>query len=382
MASQQNDQLSQILRLTAEFLDIPEELFQKIIQKYKEVGRFLAEPESALASNSPEIYPQGSARLGTMIRPLTDVDEYDIDLVCLLQLKKESITQKEFKKRIGDRLREKSEYCEILAEGRRCWTLSFEKRFHMDVLPAIPDQEGHLESILITDKDLTRWQHSNPIGYANWFWLQMKVAFEEEKRNLAKAMGVDLEDVPNWKVKTTLQRVVQLLKRHRDLNFQNEPESKPVSIIISTLAAQAYSGQANLYDALIHVIRTMPAYIEKRNDEYWVQNPVNERENFADKWKQYPQRKKQFFAWLNKLETDLTGLSETRGIQDLSATLGDCFGSEVVAKAIKNYGDLVHQQRTYGKLFMAEGTGSLGSTGNTPVRKHTFYGEVDKAESD
>src|SRR5207249_4880558 len=163
------------------------------------------------------------------------------------------------------RLKQHGEYRGILEECRRCWTLNFEEQFHMDVLPAIPDDEGRKDSILITDKELIHWQHSDPKGYADWFWTRMKLVFEEEQRALAKALQADIEDVPDWKVKTPLQRSIQLLKRHRDFHFKKDQEDKPVSIIISTLAAQVYTGQASLFEALVHIVRSMPAYIEKRN---------------------------------------------------------------------------------------------------------------------
>src|SRR2546428_8293587 len=102
MTRDQEEQMSQLLRLAAEALDMPEHLDKEAVRKYEEVGRYLGSADSPLNSSTPEIYHQGSFRLGTIIRPLTDKDEYDIDLVCLLQIKKESISQKEIKKRVGD----------------------------------------------------------------------------------------------------------------------------------------------------------------------------------------------------------------------------------------------------------------------------------------
>lgn len=375
MAENREEQLSNLLRLIAEELDMPEQLYQEAIQKYEEVGRWLGADDSPINSNSPKIYPQGSFRIGTINRPPTDKDQYDIDLVCLLLLKKHSISQKELKERVGDRLWQNKAYRNILKEGRRCWILNFDNRFHMDVLPAIPDEEGRYDSILITDTDLTFWQHSNPKGYADWFHAQMKVIFDQEKRALAAILKADIEDVPDWKVKTPLQRVIQLLKRHRDLHFQNDQDDKPVSIIITTLAALAYSGEANLFKALVELVRAMPDYIQKRKGVYWVGNPVNDDENFADKWREYPQRREKFFAWLQKVESDVMTALETQGIHKVAQALGSGFGHSVISKAAKNLGDNVLRQRQTGKLYMGAGAGTLGLTGTTPVRNHTFYGE-------
>jgi hypothetical protein len=378
----QEQQLSHLLRLAADALDMPEALYLEVVQKYWEVGEWLGAPESPLQGNFPIIYPQGSALLGTINAPISAVDEYDIDLVCLLQLKRESISQADLKKRIGDRLREHEEYQKLLAEGRRCWILNYKGRFHMDILPAIPDDEGRKDSILITDRELTRWQHSDPKGFAAWFWDRMKVVFDKEKRALAKALQAEIEEVPDWKVKTPLQRSIQLLKRHRDLHFKNDRDDKPVSIIISTLAALSYAGQDDLYSTLLHVVETMPSYIERRKDVYWVANPINDMENFADKWQQHPQRKEKFFAWLTKVHDDLNAASKTRGIQGLTAILGPSFGESVMAKAAKGLGESAYKEGQAGRLSVTAGTGMLSSVGASSVRSHTFYGGMPETESD
>ena len=382
MMRDRENALSQLLRRAAEALDMPEHLHKEAVQKYGEVGQYLGDADSPLSINFLEIYHQGSFRLGTINRPLTDKDEFDIDLVCHLQLKKQNISQKELKQRVGDRLKQKEEYRRILTEGRRCWTLDFEDRFHMDVLPAIPDEEGRKDSILITDRELTHWQHSDPKGYADWFLKRMPpLLFAEEREMLAKALQVEIEEVPEWKVKTPLQRAVQLLKRHRDLHFQHDRKDQPVSIIISTLAAWAYTGQADLYESLVHLAREMPVYIEKRNGVYWVANPVNPAENFADKWQEYPQRREKFFTWLKKVETDVTAALDTQGIPGVTAVLGPSFGESIVAKAVQGLGNTAYQQREAGKLYISTGTGMLAAAGPTIVKSHAFHGEVDETEN-
>ena len=60
-------------------LDISTELYELAVLKYEEVGNWLGK------TGGPgwEIYPQGSFRLGTVVRPAGEQAEYDIDLVCL-----------------------------------------------------------------------------------------------------------------------------------------------------------------------------------------------------------------------------------------------------------------------------------------------------------
>src|SRR5438552_1805623 len=50
-------------------------------QHYRAVGGWLDTPGTALAPYHPSIYPQGSLRIGTTVRPWGRA-EYDLDLVC------------------------------------------------------------------------------------------------------------------------------------------------------------------------------------------------------------------------------------------------------------------------------------------------------------
>jgi hypothetical protein len=49
--------------------------------------------------------PQGSFRLGTMIRPVCEEDDIDIDLVCQLTKKPDNWTQFDLKQKVGDRIK-------------------------------------------------------------------------------------------------------------------------------------------------------------------------------------------------------------------------------------------------------------------------------------
>lgn len=78
--------LSRILGCTVEQLDVTIDDFQAAEQRYIDVGKHLAEEVA-------NVYVQGSFMLGTVVRPYGREDEYDLDLVCRLDLDKESISQ-------------------------------------------------------------------------------------------------------------------------------------------------------------------------------------------------------------------------------------------------------------------------------------------------
>ena len=95
MSTQLEADLSQLLRVLAESLDISESRYQKAEERYQAVGKWLGRNGSIFASANPEIYPQGSFRLGTVIKPVSDSEDYDIDLVCQITLRKDQITQRQ-----------------------------------------------------------------------------------------------------------------------------------------------------------------------------------------------------------------------------------------------------------------------------------------------
>ena len=47
----------------------------------------------------------------------------------------------------------------------------------------------------------------------------------------------------------------------------NGNKDKPISIIITTLAAKAYKGEANIIEGLYDVVHSMKNHIEERNAE-------------------------------------------------------------------------------------------------------------------
>ena len=329
--------LDRILTATADALDIPDHIYEDATIKYEDVSEHLGASDSPLAAYYPEIYVQGSFRLGTVVRPVDNDGDYDIDQVCRLKIKKQSITQADLKKKIGDRLKVRDDFKAILKESRRCWTLEYPQDpampgFHLDILPSIPHDERLPNGILLSDKELHLWQKSNPIFYADWFKERMAVVFLKRATFLAESIGASIEDVPEWRVKTPLQRIVQILKRHRDTYFADNTDNKPVSIIITTLAGHAYQNEEDLFDALESIVKLMPSFIENHDGVWWVQNPVDEDENFADKWNEYPERREAFLNWLRKVQQDFTQVSKAPSLREGIDLLNESIGEATMNK--------------------------------------------------
>jgi Adenylyl/Guanylyl and SMODS C-terminal sensor domain/Second Messenger Oligonucleotide or Dinucleotide Synthetase domain len=345
------------LQNIVESLDIPPQVAEQAISTYDDVAQWLGQEDSPLRDYSPNIYAQGSFRLGTIIRPLAPEAGFDVDLVCRLDIPKERTTQADLKKSVGDRLRKSEAFRRFLTERRRCWTLDYPERFHLDVLPAIPDPDDGDDSILITDTDLRLWQFSNPIAYSQWFFDRMLKTLTEARALLAKSAGVSIEEIPEWRVRTPLQRAVQLLKRHRDVQFKHDDERRPVSIIITTLAANAYDGEGDIESALTKLVRGMPEHIENRKGKWWVSNPAHPDENFADKWNESPDRRTAFLAWLERVSNDIGRTRIAKSAQERRDNIAESFG-------IRRQADGIAIMSKGPAAFLQENVPALDSAGH------------------
>jgi hypothetical protein len=372
--------LSRILGGAIEQLDINIPSFLEAEQRYTDVGKHLAD-------EGANVYVQGSFMLGTVVRPYGRPGEYDLDLVCRCSVAKQSISQKELKDRVGGFLGEYIVTADgvdgevpILRESRRCWTLGYDQ-FHMDVLPAIPNSEAMSDTaIWLTDKQLRLWQPSDPLAYVDWFRERCAREFYEARIELAKSAG-SLDEVPEWRVRTTLHRVVQVLKRHRDVFFGDDLDDRPPSSLITTLAARTYDGHRDLVDATLIAVQRMPDFIFMQEGKYWVPNPVAEGENFADKWNEYPQRRTKFLRWRAEVEQVLSAaLNERVGSQAVYGYLEKAFGAGPVRKALSAFGAEQRELRESGEMRMTQ-TGLLTSSGaGVAVRgNHRFYGGCSPA---
>lgn len=245
LTNEQKLQFTEILDELGENLDISETQFDAAVKSYNAVGGWLASDDSLLKPYSPTVQPQGSMIIGTTIKPVHKNDDVDIDLVCELSGKNPTWTQKDLKTIVHDQLIKHKTYESLLdKEGRRCWTLKYREgseqkdKYHMDILPAIittgyklifekafsNSDQGNTENLALsitdntlknyeTEKVSENWLKSNPFGYAKWFINQATIS-------TTKLFSLDeaVKLVPKYqKNKFPLQRVVQILKRHRDL---------------------------------------------------------------------------------------------------------------------------------------------------------------------
>lgn len=385
------DQIETVLSQVASTINISDELFQSAEDEYHSLGAWIAKKvQEDEEDYDVHIYPQGSFALGTVIKPISEQDDYDLDLVCEIT-NGEGIQAVELKLQIVKPWITGYKEVDKIEEKRRCWHVEYKDvaHFHMDVIPALHIGDSDDTRIAITEKnedaDANTVQYnfigSNPKGYVRWFFQYCR-----QKKNVRPFAGsterasTEQEDLKQNKNKTTLQKAVQLLKRHRDIMFMDdETNSKPISILITTLAGQVYEGESTIYETIINFIDKVPSYLEKTKKDgfYYVENPSFKGENFADKWKEHPERQKAFFAWIDKLRNDFNyDLLRFYNRVDMGTHTKEVFGNAAGIAAYSTLGKLESTAVSNGDLKVNTSTGSLSKSGSIKVPVSHHYGEI------
>ena len=129
--------------------------------------------------------------------------------------------------------------------------------------------------------------------------------------------------------------------------FENKDDGlKPISMIITTLVAKCYNGESNLYEFICQAIEKMPTYIERgRNGEYVIRNPVMSSENFADKWREKPEKARSFFEWIGKAKTDFNRLANISSFTEFDKVFKEMFSQKPVDRLMEKYKTNLQQER-------------------------------------
>lgn len=379
-------------------LDLPISIYKNATERYANIAEYINK-----VGIEAEIYPQGSFATGTVVRPYYNNQEndFDLDFICCLPIEKSSSDPKQVKQSIGKVLSESGIYGpKLLPEDSKCWILKYSELggigFTMDIVPAVHEDAYHItqvatlscdpqlinDSISITDKNQHqyRWQTSNPRGYLKWF-KQINEPFIQYNRSSRRQMIFEqnrtyyssIDEIPADIERSSLQRVIQILKRHRDVYFskRNIEDYKPISAILSTITAQIAkkcSGDMDVLELLNEVISEIKIYsnylsldsysfnltfrekniITRANNKWDLPNPANPLDNLVDSWNQESKKAKHFFEWINCLCSDFDTIFDADDAKFVEI-LENGFGSSFVNRNInvKEYRDKNPQTINY-----------------------------------
>jgi Second Messenger Oligonucleotide or Dinucleotide Synthetase domain len=293
-------------------------------QHQKAEDRYHAITKVINAENSPfwrwesNVYSQGSMRLQTTVKPIDT--PHDLDLVCEFDVSHDDVYPMVLLDGMFKLFSEHGVYGGMVTKKNRCVRIEYKDEFWLDILPACRDHHHGGTCIQAPDRDLRHWRPSNPIAYANWFKNASRriiVKFSDSRRELIVTKST-IEPLPALQVteeKTVLQLIVQLLKRWRDVHYANS-EYPPISIVLTTLAADLYAGGQSISTSLLDVLNGIVARLDVAHAQgrrLAVPNPVHLEEDFSERWDSCPGAYLAFNDGIRKFATAWREARETHG---------------------------------------------------------------------
>ena len=364
--------IEDILNRIGESLQISDSKHEEVSGHYEAVGKWLAEDED-LGHLNPAVYPQGSFAIGTTVQP-TGQQEHDVDLV--VEFDSWDQGPGDLFNAVKRRIESNGLYSDKTESKKRCVRICYADNFHMDVLPSRPDSTGMLPvgSIDVPDRELEDWKESNPKGYIQWF--ESAAFLPEERRILLEASVEQAPGKVPYRWKPPLKRAVQLIKRWRDVRYEGHSGEGPISIVLTTLAAEGYQKAESTLVAttqiLDHIVDAIPEM-----GRLVVRNPGNPKEDFSEKWDGEPQAYKDFVEGVSEFHRQwhsLGKLADDESLQLLGELFGETLANQVLVERTKWISDL-----TRDGAVKISATGALvaskSAAAKTEIPPHKFFGE-------
>jgi hypothetical protein len=363
--------LDELLIQVCERLQLPPARYDLASARYDALNKLLEGVGSPFRYFQPEIYPHGSVALGTTVIPIKG--PHDLDFVLQLSCDHHGIDPMGLIQALYGFLRQHGTYRPMTSLKNRCVRIEYADEFFMDVLPACHNSAVGGSCIKVPDRAVRGWSDSNPLGYIDWFKQRSRVRLVE--RLLEKAMPIPPQEAVGEK--SRLQLVVQLIKRWRDLYYADvDPKLAPISIVLTTVAANAYRGEPSVSDALTSVLCGIVNFIEASRHEgekhLRVLNPSNLAEDISERWDSNQAAYEAFEGGIRDFYRRWSLLIARGG--NVNAELEALFG-EPVTTALKKRARRLQEERLVGGLGVTASGGIIASGASAVrIRPNTFYG--------
>ena len=378
-------------------LDISPTLYKNAVEKYQALGHFLN--DNGLEA---EIYPQGSFAFGTVVRPSAKDSSasYDLDFICQVTGTRDDYTPAGLRDKVESVLKSSKIYADRLKIDDTCFTIEYadvgEIGFSIDVVPATDESEKTKQRLVLKsaapvliDTSISipkcgnerkfQWITNNPKGLRKWFddinapfLASSKKA--ERMRIFAenRALYESVEEIPDELERSALQRVIQILKSHRNnyyASLKDGDEIKPISAIINvavTKIAEHFNPDCTVFKLLNYVFSELTIYGEHQHitekdfsqrygvrtvfsrpaGKWYIENPANPEDNLADQWNIDARIPTKFFQWIRVAQSDLISSLEQKDNKQFRAILESSFGSSSVLGSLgeKYCGDVAPRQ--------------------------------------
>lgn len=363
--------LDDLLLQICEELQITPARHDLAVSRYGSLNKLLESSESPFRYFQPEIYPQGSMALGTTVAPIKG--PHDLDFVLQLSRDYRTVDPMALIRTLYEFLHEHGTYRLMTKLKKRCVRIEYADDFYMDVLPACLNRAAGGACIRVPDRAVQWWSDSNPKGYIEWF--KKKSHMILIRRMMDKAAPIpDQQAVAE---KELLHLVVQLSKRWRDIYYANvDPKLAPISIVLTTLAAETYRGERSVSQALTSMLGGVVDLIDvsRRRGEQRLHlcNPSNVAEDLTERWDSNPPAYAAFVRGIRDFQRQWVQLVRRGG--NVSAELEVLFG-EPVKTVLRKQAQKMQESRMAGNLGVKAGVGIVSaSNASARVMPNTFHG--------
>ena len=319
-----------------------------------------------------------------------------MDFICQVCGCRTDYTPSGLRQKIEDALSSSGVYGGKLTVYKECFTIEYadinDIGFSIDIVPATDEDSNNknrligkslnpelIETAIAIPKHNGErnysWLTNNPKGFRTWFDMKnapflavSRASYRERLFKENRALFSSVEEIPHELDRSALQRVIQILKYHRDVyyaKFKDGDELKPISAIINVVTTQIASQHdpnCSVFELLEYVLGELNIYAQQekltfkefeqiygnrtvfsRSDGKWyIANPANPEDNLADKWNQDTRIPTYFFRWVNAVKTDLIESLQQEDEQRFRAAIENGFGNTSVTAVLgKKYCKLI-----------------------------------------
>lgn len=367
-------QIDSLLDKMAEEVQLDETRYNRMITSYEAIKKWIEADEKFFKPYKYDVYPHGSVRIFTTVKPINRV-EFDLDIAIHFKDKNLLHSPMKIYTELKRRLNEHERYKNILKSKSRCLTLDYSGDFHMDIMPGIQDSIFDEDKMKVPDRKLKLWVSSNPRGYAKWFIAKANLA---KTSLLEKAFRAERIQVDDFRKKKPLQRAVQLIKRYRDIYFEDDDTYKTRSIILTTIAGQFYNGEESIFKTIDNIVTTIRNNVNQPVSRLKVLNPVNSEEDFTDKWDSEPEYYEAFKKFAYHLYEEWQKLKKENGVIEEGKIFKGLFGDKLFEKVHYRDSNFLNGLRDRNEIGIIRNTGIITASKAKevePIKRNTFFGD-------
>jgi len=383
-------------------------LHRLAVERMETLADWLDREDSPLAGRVQLLYPQGSMAVNATIASCRERDEFDIDVIAQLLLPPgtapQTVLDLLYKAIKGER---GSRYYSMTKRNTRCVTIKYAE-MHLDVTPAelLVDRDPRTSFIFHHRPEEPhlpgRRVLANPFGFADWFntITPRDVAYSEffEKRAreadplLAKV--ADTEEVPDQIpafLKPPAVVALQLIKRNRNIQYENRAGRRPPSVMLAKLIAESGSATGRPFAELLYQSRRLLKLLEAYHRQgalIHVVNPRCEEDVFTDRWPADLSEQDVYTKDMRFFVAQLERLEHTADLETIAEVFSRLFGESPTKAVIGEFADRVGDSIAKGRFRSGPGSGRAdlaassiitASTVSVPASSrsaphHTFYG--------